>query len=157
MLRSRGIFKRDSFILFSLFILFFLGGCATAGKTGDDYEKQILRSRISFLENKIADLTNILEKEKEKKQDSQEMLGQQEQRIRQKRVSISPKAGDKAYYSFVIKIQTALRNAGFNPGLIDGKMGARTRVVLKEFQKANSLPASGQVDKQTWTLLRKYL
>jgi len=130
MLRSRDISKKNSFILFSLFILFFLGGCATAGKMGNGSEEQILRSRISFLENKIADLTNILQKEKEKKQE---------------------------YYSFVIEIQTALRNAGFNPGLIDGKMGARTRMVLKEFQKANSLPESGQVDKQTWTLLRKYL
>ena len=149
--------RKNNIIMFSLFILFFLGGCTTAGKRGDDYEKQILRKRISFLENKIADLTNILEKEKEKKQDLQEMLGQQEQGIRQKRVNISPEAGTKDYYYFVIKIQTALRNAGFNPGLIDGNMGTRTHVVLKEFQKANSLPVSGRVDKQTWTLLRKYL
>ena len=165
MLRKRNILKKNLYMLFSLFILFFLSGCVTAGKKQNDYENQILRNRISFLETKIADLTSLLKKEKEEKEDLQETLSKQRQRIENltrdleggKRERVFPESKSKAYYSFVIRIQTALKNAGFNPGLIDGKMGMLTRAALRDFQKANGLPENGQVDKQTWALLRKYL
>lgn len=39
--------------------------------------------------------------------------------------------------------QQALKAAGFDPGPIDGVIGAGTRKALKEWQKANNLPADG--------------
>ena len=53
-------------------------------------------------------------------------------------------------------IQSALKNAGFYPGEIDGKMGAVTREAIKEFQRVNGLKDDGVVGKQTWAKLSAY-
>jgi len=53
-------------------------------------------------------------------------------------------------------IQTALKNAGFDPGPVDGKMGPRTRQAIKEFQKAKGLVPDGVVGPKTWGMLSKY-
>jgi len=55
------------------------------------------------------------------------------------------------------QIQIALLNAGYDPGVIDGKKGRKTREAVRAFQKANGLAADGRVGKQTWALLKKYL
>ena len=59
--------------------------------------------------------------------------------------------------NYTKQIQIALKNAGFDPGTIDGVMGSRTRKAIRYFQKANNLPISGKIDKNTWAKLRKYL
>jgi lipid-binding SYLF domain-containing protein/peptidoglycan hydrolase-like protein with peptidoglycan-binding domain len=51
--------------------------------------------------------------------------------------------------SEVSKVQTALRDQGFDPGPIDGKMGPQTRSALRQFQRQNNLTASGQIDAET--------
>lgn len=55
------------------------------------------------------------------------------------------------------KIQTALQNAGFYRGKIDGKFGPRTRGAVREFQRAKGLKVDGIVGPKTWEELRKYL
>ena len=55
------------------------------------------------------------------------------------------------------EIQTALKNAGFNPGSFDGKMGPRTRQAIKDFQKLKGLVPDGVVGPKTWASLGKYL
>ena len=45
--------------------------------------------------------------------------------------------------------QIALEREGFSPGLIDGKIGAKTRVATESFQRANGLPATGVMDAAT--------
>jgi murein L,D-transpeptidase YcbB/YkuD len=45
-------------------------------------------------------------------------------------------------------IQQALVDAGFNPGPVDGKSGAKTVSAIDAFQKQNGLPA-GKIDKRT--------
>ncbi|MFH1281546.1 MAG: peptidoglycan-binding domain-containing protein [Candidatus Omnitrophota bacterium] len=57
----------------------------------------------------------------------------------------------------VKQIQTALKNAGYFQDVADGKMGRKTRLAIKEFQKANNLRADGKVGKNTWMLLKEYL
>jgi peptidoglycan hydrolase-like protein with peptidoglycan-binding domain len=47
-----------------------------------------------------------------------------------------------------------LKNAGYNPGRIDGRLGKQTREAIKAFQRANNIPADGKVGKQTWEVLR---
>ncbi len=54
-------------------------------------------------------------------------------------------------------IQTALKNAGFNPGSFDGKIGPRTRQAIKDFQKSKGLVPDGVVGPKTWVSLGKYL
>ena len=55
------------------------------------------------------------------------------------------------------EIQTALKNAGFDPGSFDGKMGPRTRQAIKDFQKSKGLVPDGVVGPKTWASLGKYL
>ena len=55
------------------------------------------------------------------------------------------------------KIQTALQNAGFDPGKIDGRMGKKTLEAVKEFQKANSLTPDGKLGFKTLSKLVPHL
>lgn len=56
-----------------------------------------------------------------------------------------------------IKIQQALKNAGYYRGKLDGKIGPETRSAVKAFQKDNGLEADGVVGRQTWSKLKVYL
>ncbi|MFH1281954.1 MAG: peptidoglycan-binding domain-containing protein [Candidatus Omnitrophota bacterium] len=68
----------------------------------------------------------------------------------------------KTYSDAVIQlspkqIQRALKSAGFYQGSVDGKIGAKTKKAIIEFQKANSLKADGIVGKRTSVELHKHL
>ncbi len=54
-------------------------------------------------------------------------------------------------------VQTALKNAGFNPGRIDGRMGANTERAIKQFQRAEGLKADGVIGPRTWDKLSPHL
>jgi peptidoglycan hydrolase-like protein with peptidoglycan-binding domain len=56
----------------------------------------------------------------------------------------------------VEKIQTALKDAGFYKGGIDGKSGSKTRAAIKAFQKSKGLTADGVVGQKTWDALKEY-
>jgi peptidoglycan hydrolase-like protein with peptidoglycan-binding domain len=55
------------------------------------------------------------------------------------------------------EIQTALKNAGFYSGSIDGKIGPKTKAAIEEFQKSKGLTADGKVGPKTWQALGAYL
>jgi len=54
-------------------------------------------------------------------------------------------------------IQSALKEAGFYTGNIDGKVGANTISAIAAFQKANNLPSDSIVGPKTWEVLKTYL
>jgi peptidoglycan hydrolase-like protein with peptidoglycan-binding domain len=45
--------------------------------------------------------------------------------------------------------QIALRNAGYEPGRIDGLMGPKTQQAIREFQTSHGLPQTGTLDATT--------
>jgi peptidoglycan hydrolase-like protein with peptidoglycan-binding domain len=49
----------------------------------------------------------------------------------------------------VTKMQENLRGKGYYRGEVDGVFGLRTRASIRGFQKAENLPATGQLDTQT--------
>jgi peptidoglycan hydrolase-like protein with peptidoglycan-binding domain len=53
------------------------------------------------------------------------------------------------YNGRVKEIQKILEDMGLDPGAIDGRMGARTRLAIKEFQKRKGFAASGKIDSKT--------
>jgi peptidoglycan hydrolase-like protein with peptidoglycan-binding domain len=55
-----------------------------------------------------------------------------------------------------IEIQTALKNAGFYAGNIDGKIGPKSKQAIEAFQKANGLKVDGKVGPKTWEVMNKY-
>ena len=54
-------------------------------------------------------------------------------------------------------VQTALKAAGYNPGVIDGKGGRRTEEAVKKFQQDIGLKADGRIGARTLIRLSKYL
>ena len=57
---------------------------------------------------------------------------------------------------FTRRVQQALRNAGCDPGPIDGKAGAMTKRAIRKFQRDNNLPDTGVANEATWDLLKRY-
>jgi len=55
------------------------------------------------------------------------------------------------------EIQTALKNAGFYTGSVDGKIGPKSKKAIEDFQSANGLKVDGKVGPKTWEALGKYL
>jgi peptidoglycan hydrolase-like protein with peptidoglycan-binding domain/LysM repeat protein len=53
----------------------------------------------------------------------------------------------------VTQMQQALKNAGFDPGAVDGQFGPNTERALKAFQSANGLVADGICGPLTWAKL----
>jgi peptidoglycan hydrolase-like protein with peptidoglycan-binding domain len=49
----------------------------------------------------------------------------------------------------VRKMQQILQDKGHYRGEVDGVFGLRTRASIREFQKAENLPATGQIDTET--------
>jgi hypothetical protein len=49
----------------------------------------------------------------------------------------------------VKQAQQALKEKGYDPGPIDGVMGARTKEAIKSFQNASNLQATGSLDAET--------
>ena len=47
------------------------------------------------------------------------------------------------------RAQEALKAQGRDPGAVSGRMHAKTQEALRDFQKANNLPATGVLDKKT--------
>lgn len=66
-----------------------------------------------------------------------------------------PPAGP--YQPTAVQIQTALRNAGYYTGPVDGKVGPMTKKAIEDFQKASGLEADGKVGTKTWAILGGYL
>ena len=55
-----------------------------------------------------------------------------------------------------IEIQTALKNAGFYAGNVDGKIGPKSKKAIEDFQRANGLKVDGKVGPKTWEAMSKY-
>lgn len=120
--------------------IFVLSGCATLGKN-EDLSSQGLRNKISALETQLSEKDTEINSLKESlaKSEQGQNAGEVNQRVNTK------------------MIQTALKNAGYFQGEVDGKMGKNTRLAVKDFQKANNLNADGRVGKNTWMVLKTYL
>ena len=55
------------------------------------------------------------------------------------------------------QIQTALKNAGFYTGKIDGKIGPGSKRAIEAFQRSKGLKVDGKVGPKTWAALEPYL
>lgn len=134
--------------LFSLVFLITLGGCASTRKN-HELQIQDLRNQITVLEIENQQKDELIDglKEALKKRQAEKQTAAQELKA----------IGEVKSRPTAKQIQIALRNAGFHPGPIDGKIGRQTRQAIKAFQRANNLSVDGKVGKKTWSLLRDYL
>lgn len=149
---------KNKVIIFAALVIFVVAvsGCATSRKQ-TDLEMQGLKNQISTLQTEL-----------QTKDEEIAALKESSNRVPEERVegpaqpmmaavsqkSVSPEAKSR----FTLKqVQIALKNAGYDPGPVDGRMGKQTRDAIKAFQRSNNLKADGMVGKRTWSLLREYL
>lgn len=131
--------------LWAVFLVFmFLTGCAV--------RTQESGVQIQQLQNRI----NCLEEELQRKNQDIACLEGKVESLYDNRMS-SDKPADSYANMSVKQIQTALKNAGFYKGVVDGKIGPKTKDAIIAFQKANSLKADGVVGKKTWAKLAQHL
>ncbi len=169
-------------LLFLIPVVLFLGGCATLYVPREEVER--MKLEVENLRKAVARLTQQnIQLEKERNQLYQElknvsqMFQQALQEERKERESLKAQLAElkkltrerKKVRKVVprkvaipssekIKMaQKALKNAGFDPGPIDGKLGPLTTRALREFQKYFRLPVTGKLDDKTWQLLKEYL
>ncbi|MBU1062293.1 MAG: peptidoglycan-binding protein [Candidatus Omnitrophica bacterium] len=73
---------------------------------------------------------------------------------------VNKKSDPLSYYSSTLEgikeLQQALKNSGFEPGPIDGKIGAKTKKAIIDFQSAKGLSDNGTIDSKTLEALSKY-
>ena len=121
----------------SLILGFILSGCATSGNVGAPDPE------IARLQNKV----DVLESELRQEQGDNLILKEKIAELDKKPFKL-PTGKD---------IQTALKNAGFYKGDVDGQIGSKTKQAIKKFQEANGLNPDGAVGSRTWEKLEKHL
>ncbi|MCX5696535.1 MAG: peptidoglycan-binding protein [Candidatus Omnitrophica bacterium] len=141
-----------SIVLLLSVVLFLVGGCATARKNAD-LETQGLRNQVALLDAQIQsrdeEINNL-------KVDLAQAKQELQSRAKVKEISLA-EPQEPFVRPSARQVQTALKNAGYYSGRIDGMMGKQSRQALKSFQAANNLRASGKLNRKTWELLKVYL
>lgn len=130
-----------------------LYGCVTPQQKDYYSESQGLRNKIFVLESQNKEKNTQIES-------LQAALDQEAKENAALTEKIDALTGNKKTASSsatIIQVQTALKNAGYDPGPIDGKTGSRTRKAMRYFQQSEGLPITGVCDKDTWDKLKAYL
>ncbi|MDD2680008.1 MAG: peptidoglycan-binding domain-containing protein [Candidatus Omnitrophica bacterium] len=128
-----------------------LAGCASMSTVKQkDLEIQGLRNQVSVLETQTQSKDQEISNLKEALNKATEQLNTVEAGKEKAVLKVKPHPNMK-------DIQTALKNAGFYQGKIDGRRGQQTREAIKAFQRAHNLKVNGRVTKKTWTALNEYL
>ena len=55
---------------------------------------------------------------------------------------------------YTVTVQQELARRGYNPGRIDGVLGAQTEAAIRDFQDDNGLPITGEVSLELVNYLR---
>lgn len=131
----------------SIMLTFSSIGCATTKGLSKDAQIQQLQAQVYELEKQLQEKERVIDNLEAKLIDAREAKAPKKATVKKpKTLSRTPK-----------NIQTALRNAKFYKGPLDGKIGKDTTKAVREFQKANGLTEDGVVGKNTWLKLKKYL
>ncbi|MGE5309327.1 MAG: peptidoglycan-binding domain-containing protein [Deltaproteobacteria bacterium] len=126
-------------------LLLSTAGCATMNKKNDT-EIQSLKTQVTQLEAKV-----------QQKDSEIDALRQSLSRTTEEKYAQAKESSElSTSVPTPRQIQKALKNAGFEPGELDGKLGRTTRKAIRDFQKAHHLSVDGKVGPKTWLALEKY-
>jgi len=143
--REEDMVRKVLFLVLAVVFIFSLSGCATTSKN-DELLNQGLKNKIVALEESLRQKDEEINSLRESLTKSSEVPVEQVSKVKEVKEHPSIK-----------QIQTALKNAGYYQGAVDGKMGKGTRQAVRDFQKANNLFADGKVGKKTWDVLNEHL
>ncbi len=130
--------------LFGVGLVGLLVGCASTQGGGN------LQARVTQLERTVSQQEQTID---ELRQRASMGSG----RSTRSSVSSASSSADRGIIRVPVapqEVQTALQNAGYYSGNIDGKIGGKTIEAIKQFQRDNSLKVDGIVGAGTWTQLK---
>jgi murein L,D-transpeptidase YcbB/YkuD len=134
--------------------LLFLSGCGAsrtaAGRTDLSGQMAELDARLTFLEQRQGMIEG-------KAWDQREDVSYLKGRIEGVGGGVTAASSILNEKPTARRIQSALKQAGFYQGGIDGKIGPKTKEAIRDFQQANGLKVDGKVGPQTWTQLSSYV
>lgn len=143
--------KKSVFIILALAVVVYLAGCGKKQRTLEEMQEPMSMEALSTLGSETKNLPEAK---------NQELLPAQagiQAPVVSPAQKLEPLPPSGPYKPSAIEIQTALKNAGYYTGNIDGKVGSKTKAAIEEFQKANGLKADGKVGSKTWALLSMHL
>jgi peptidoglycan hydrolase-like protein with peptidoglycan-binding domain len=127
-----------------------------AERTGDKIENKAERAKDK-IENKSERAADKMENKTERAKDKAEAKGdtmgdkidRTVDKTKAKARELKDKASNKMDRGDTKNAQQALQAKGYNPGPIDGIHGPRTSAALRDYQKAEGLNVTGQMDGDT--------
>lgn len=130
-----------------------LAGCAGPRAASS----QDMQSRLAQLDGRVSTLERHVGLIEGKAWNQREDVSYLKGRVEGLQPSIQGATRPASVKSTPRRIQTALKNAGFYAGAVDGKIGPQTKQAIKEFQRARGLSADGRAGSKTWAQLAQYL
>jgi peptidoglycan hydrolase-like protein with peptidoglycan-binding domain len=140
--------KKYGFIILVLAIAIYFTGCGKKQKASEESSEIMSMEELGSAVTQQAQTTPA---------ESKAQTAQTSVTTGIPEVKLEPPVPSGPYKPTSQGIQTALKNAGFYTGNIDGKIGPLSKKAIEEFQKANGLKADGKVGPKTWELLSKHL
>jgi hypothetical protein len=139
--------RRYGFIIFTLVLVISLCGCAKKKEALEELQQPMSPEDLNRLktETQSATLTNAPQ------------TAPVATVVSGSETKLEPLPPSGPFKPAAREIQTALKNAGYYDGAIDGKIGPRSQRAIEEFQKANALEVDGKVGPKTWAVLSQYL
>ncbi len=138
--------------LLPLLAVFVISGCATTRPKKVD--SQDPNAHISSLQGELAAKDQQI-------QDLQYQLDNAQAPLASTNFTSGSSSGSSDKYNLLrvsgvsgTDVQKALKRAGYDPGLVDGRLGKKTRSAIKAFQKSQGLTADGIIGEKTWSALR---
>jgi peptidoglycan hydrolase-like protein with peptidoglycan-binding domain len=127
-----------------------------AERTGDKIENKAERAKDK-IENKSERAADKMENKTERAKDKADAKGdtmgdkidRTVDKTKAKARELKDKASNKMDRGDTKNAQQALQAKGYNPGPIDGIHGPRTSAALRDYQKAEGLNVTGQMDGDT--------
>ena len=142
---------------------FLLTGCATMQNKSSAVDQ--MQIKVSDLEKKVEEKdSEIVDLKYQVKDLSSRLESQESASSASSSRGSSDEIDQSSSSKGVIKVsasisdvQTALKNAGFYKGSVDGKIGQQTKKAIESFQRKHNLTADGVIGRRTWEELKVYL
>ncbi|MCX7935644.1 MAG: peptidoglycan-binding protein [Planctomycetota bacterium] len=149
-------------------------GCKTAARRAQEQKEKEMQDKLTNIEGQLTQINQQLAELRDSSKVSvpaatperePTLRDQMETITTSPVISSRPSSGKGASLAkkhirvnaSVKSVQLALKNAGFNPGPIDGICGERTIAAIRAFQAKEGLKQDGIVGSQTWAKLSAYL
>lgn len=151
--------KKAVFIILALATVVCLAGCGKKQKSLEEMQEPMSMEQLSTLnaENKNPSEAKVQEPQAQTQALPAPASTLAPAAVAPAHVKLEPLPPSGPFKPTAVQIQTALKNAGFYTGNIDGKIGHKSKEAIEEFQKANGLKVDGKVGPKTWEALRRHL